>query len=630
MPADDMDTSDRLQDGNSGRRDDASQALLEEVNQTLIIKTYADSALPSAAGPAGGDTAHRPDATFIDIIPINQLMGQGNDHLVNTAAGSRIRVVFPVGPLGIDNIVVMPSDGERRRIAVAAPGGEGLVAGPPAAGAADRSAGPLDATSSAVPGGHVDDRRYTTATRDGSYQVDTDRFGAVRALAFVDEFGTRRAVSGAALLQLLQTGAQDGWRSARGSDGGRVITAPDGTTTYHLDALGRLRTDAGSVRSSYGRPPIMTSPFIGREGYTRYDSIGAYGETRLAVTDRFGAFTGLSFTYDGGQHSRTISAQSVAQSLSRVPADQPSDLGNGWTATRLSQPGGALPPDTICLAHQDGTQYYITPDGLLALIRPAGDDPRHNIIRLATRLEATTSPVALTDGITGTRYTTPDRRGSGTNSVDVDYLGVARLFSHSFQGSAHTLSFSSLSSVPSDGRTHTLSGGWQVSRTGTGFDTRTIVVAPDGRTTYHLDAMGRFTTDGRSSIAVTAFEDSALATAAGGQQRRDTLMDSGAIASGVLGADGKLAQITIRGTTTTITRQQWERVRTLAPGAHHELGSGWSAHRVGSAGAGDFPVGSIMIIHQDGTAFFVDNEGRLRAASPGGGARSSRWRALRR
>ncbi len=364
------------------------------------------------------------------------------------------------------------------------------------------------------------------------------------------------------------------------------------------------RRDVDKITSEL-RPPSVSGGepiFRPRETLTttvpegiRRESTGASGEVRSMLVDRKGDFVDLTLRTAAGERKLVPGDWAALKPGGSV------NLGGDWTATR-GDFGGRLSGDTIRLGHPDGTSYYISPEGRLLHAQGPNETIRMSMGPL---------------GDMGTRYTTADRRHMGENSIDVDDLGLVRgLAFRGADGVRRSLPLALLDEVPADGLVHRPVGDWQVSRTGSGADSVLSIVAPDGRTTYKLDAMGRI-------ISGVSALDRADRTAVvsrdllAGASRHDSVMADGSVASAVVSPDGLLARITLRGRTTTtstsITRTEWNQALLTSGG---NIGNGWSVALIDSKYTGNqtLPHGSVMISHTDGTSYFVGPTGKFISA----------------
>ncbi len=122
-----------------------------------------------------------------------------------------------------------------------------------------------------------------------------------------------------------------------------------------------------------------------------------------------------------------------------------------------------------------------------------------------------------------------------------------------------TLPMADLEKIPADGMPHPLRFGWRASRTGSGEDKTTTVVAPDGATVYRIDSTGALIQE-KSSVAFAPHSTVVTSEIESGR-RHDSAMSDGRIASGYVTTGGELSHITLKDKTgsTTLTRDQWER-----------------------------------------------------------------------
>jgi len=210
----------------------------------------------------------------------------------------------------------------------------------------------------------------------------------------------------------------------------------------------------------------------------------------------------------------------------------------------------------------------------------------------------------------------------GTNAIDIDHLGIVRGVAFvDVSGLRRTLNMARLDDISSDGTMHNLPGGWRASRTGSGANTVTILVAPDGGTTYHLDSAGRIL-PGRGSLAVAAPPGMARVALGDGAHRHESVMEDGKIASASVTGDGMVSRIIVRGgnSTDTYERAQLE----LAASSNGILGNGWTVRRVNDREISEeVPLGSLMMTHADGTTFIIGPNGRYLS-----GLSSRAWRRL--
>lgn len=453
--------------------------------------------------------------------------------------------------------------------------------------------------------------RYRTpdARGSGANEVETDHMGIVRSLSTTDAAGRRIAISGERLAGLLAgkpAGMGDSpsphdWRVSRtgtGDNTATTVTAPDGRTTYTLDTHGRLTGEVGSHRIT---PPGGVIPVDLRPG-TRYDSTGAAGELRSARTSRDGVLEGVSIrSLAGGIQELT------PDKWSGLKPEETRDLGDGWTATRSHFHG--VHHDGTRISHTDGTTYIVNPTGRLLY----ASNPIESAAAERMSPERATAVRRGTYTDEGTRYSTPDRRGTGTNHLDVDKLGIVRGFAHTAPGDAtRTLSMELIDKIPADGLPRPLRNGWTASRSGTGESSVTTVVAPDGATTYRIDSTGALISK-RSSVEIPKYSAVVTTNTDRGSSRTDSIMSDGRIASGHTTSDGTLTHISLKdktGATTTITREQWDHTFNdhIANG---DLGSGWRIRPTYSA---HFPAGTRVLEHTDGTAYFIGPKGNLTSA----------------
>jgi hypothetical protein len=338
----------------------------------------------------------------------------------------------------------------------------------------------------------------------------------------------------------------------------------------------------------------------------RHESTGAAGEVRSARIDKNGDFVALTI------RSETGDRQLVKDDWAALKPGGSVDLGGDWTATR-GDFGGRLSGDTIRLGHPDGTSYYISPEGRLLHAQGANETFRTPMGPL---------------GDMGTRYTTADRRHMGENSIDVDDLGLVRgLAFKGTDGIIRSLPMALVDKVPDDGLFHRPAGDWQVSRTGSGAESVVSIVAPDGRTTYKLDAMGRIIS-GVSALERTERAEVVARALGTGTSRHDSVMADGSVASAVVSRDGSLSRITLRGRTTTIstsiTHTDWEAA--LRGSAGGNIGNGWSVAHIDKKYTGNqtLPHGSVMISHTDGTTYFVGPDRKFISAHASWAARRRR------
>lgn len=464
--------------------------------------------------------------------------------------------------------------------------------------------------------GHLRDTgsRYTSpdARGTGSNHVDVDHLGIVHALGYVDAHGVRGSITGAQLAELLGGNAIAGWSAAREENSVTQITAPDGRTTYYIDGRGRLIPDRGSVRVDSPRSIVVVDLGNGAS----YDSATTGGAIRSARVDAEGRL--IQIDIRRGSEMFTIN-----RSLwSHVSSGQRLDLGDGWSVERGNF-GGTIPPDSIRIFHRDGAGYLVSPDGVLLRVfspaGPGGVETLNTERRLTARTESINIGVL---GDSGTRYLTQDRRGMGTNAIDIDHLGIVRGVAFvDVSGLRRTLNMARLDDISSDGTMHNLPGGWRASRTGSGANTVTILVAPDGGTTYHLDSAGRIL-PGRGSLAVAAPPGMARVALGDGAHRHESVMEDGKIASASVTGDGMVSRIIVRGgnSTDTYERAQLE----LAASSNGILGNGWTVRRVNDREISEeVPLGSLMMTHADGTTFIIGPNGRYLS-----GLSSRAWRRL--
>ncbi len=442
-----------------------------------------------------------------------------------------------------------------------------------------------------LPGPHGS-RRYRYGTPEvsgmGINQVDVDNLGVVRSFAFIDSRGRRVAIADDRLAQLLLGRDTDGWKATRQGSGVEAITtvtAPDGRTIYQLDNLRRLVSDVGRHHIA---PPRGMLAFPSAAG-TRYESAGMSGEVRSARVSPAGDF--ISLTVRSSEGDRQLIPGDWAQ---LTPGGSVS-LGGLWWASR-GDFGGRLPADSIRLAHPDGTAYYLSPQGRLLHFHGPNETRR--------------IPMGPHSDL-GTRFITADRAHTGSLSIDVDDLGILRGLSHKdTAGRTLSLDMTLLDKIPADGQPHKLQGGWTVSRTGSGVHGITEIIAPDARTQFRLDGMGRLIS-GTGSLSSSPRSEFTVRDLQDGSRRHDSVMMSGIIAGAVVSPDGALAEIALIGRThtTTITRTEW----IAALRGNGSVREGWWASRVNSAyaEAHGIPHDSIRIANVDGTTYHISPSGRF-------------------
>ncbi len=214
-------------------------------------------------------------------------------------------------------------------------------------------------------------------------------------------------------------------------------------------------------------------------------------------------------------------------------------------------------------------------------------------------------PVELTGPLGDKRllYSTADSSGRGVNQIEVDRLGIVRSFAFKDEnGLRRTIAGERLTRLMAGAEVN----GWTSARTGSGTEATTIVTAPDGRTTFKVDPLGRLISDVGSNQITPARGVQRFSTTDG--TRYESAGIAGEIRSASVGINGDFRSLTIRNGSEDrqLTPSDWAQLR---PGGSASLGGLWHAVR-GNFG-GSLPGDSIRLAHPDGTAYYISPEGRL-------------------